>query len=151
MGVLRALREGYSVGLLIDQNLSPKHKGIFVEFGGLPVTASPLPAIAFKRMNLPLSTCGCVRMPSGKFRIVFQHLQLPSTASLEEITQAILSANEALIPQYPEQYSWLYKRWALIPMDISPELKKRYPYYAKQKNYRFHAPVTVGKSPAHTP
>ncbi|MBR0459262.1 MAG: hypothetical protein IJJ26_08490, partial [Victivallales bacterium] len=35
----------------------------------------------------------------------------------------------------PKNVIWLYKRWATIPDDISPELEKRYPFYARKRPY----------------
>lgn len=135
-GTMAAVREAISVGILIDQNLSPRHGGEFVEFFGLPVPTSPMPAVLAKRYGVTLVTGACIRQPSGKFRLYHEILELPDTNDKRELTQVILKANEKLIRQYPEQYNWLYRRWLYIPGDVSEELKTKYPYYAVQKEYR---------------
>ncbi len=134
-GCLHALREGTSIGMLVDQNLSPRHGGIFVNFFGLPATTSPLPAVLSERMNLPVYSGACVRQEDGSYKIVMELLEFPPDATRQERSQAILAANERLIQQHPEQYIWLYKRWITIPDDISPELEQRYPFYARKRPY----------------
>ncbi|MEG1980367.1 MAG: hypothetical protein RR060_06545, partial [Victivallaceae bacterium] len=52
-------------------------------------------------------------------------------ASDEAVIQDVMNISERYIRRYPEQYLWLYKRFLYIPREISPELKSRYPYYAK--------------------
>ncbi len=138
-GMLRAIREKGSVGILIDQNLSPRHGGIFVDFFGLPVPTSPLPAVIARRCRLPVFSGACVRQADGRFKFLVKEVQQPDTDDPQRLTQAILSANEELIRNYPEQYTWLYKRWRLKPVDISAELADKYPYYAVSKEYRIHS------------
>lgn len=137
------LRNGTSIGMLIDQNLSPRHGGIFVDFFGLPVPTSPAPVILSARMGIPLLTGEVFRNPDGKYTLALKRLEtnLPQKPSPEEITKAtqlILKANEAVIQRHPEQYSWFYRRWNSIPADVSPELAAKFPFYAKRKKHRIH-------------
>ena len=133
--VISAIRKGTSIGFLIDQNLSPKHGGIFVEFRGLPVPTSPLPAIIALRYGVQLVSGTCIRKQNGKFKMLLTPLQLSPDDDKFSLTQKILTANESLITHYPEQYIWLYQRWKYIPSVIPAELKAKYPYYAKEKGY----------------
>ncbi|MBR0459929.1 MAG: lysophospholipid acyltransferase family protein, partial [Victivallales bacterium] len=96
-GCLRALHEGTSIGMLIDQNLSPRHGGIFVNFFGLPATTSPLPAILSERMNLPVYSGACVRQEDGRYEITMEQLEFSPNATRQERSQTILAANERLI------------------------------------------------------
>ena len=135
-GMLRAIREKESVGILIDQNLSPRHGGIFVDFFGLPVPTSPLPAVIARRCRLPVFSGACIRQADGRFKFLAKEVPMPDTDDPQLLTQAILSANEELIRSYPEQYTWLYRRWRCKPADIPPELAGKYPYYAVLKAYK---------------
>ena len=135
-GVFSALRKGVNVGVLIDQNLSPKHGGLFVDFFGLPVPTSPLPAIAAARYNVTLASGSCIRCSNGKFRIVIENIGKPGEdETMQQITQRIIASNERLIREAPEQYTWLYKRWFYTPVDLAPELVARLPFYAKSPKY----------------
>ena len=136
--VISAIRKGTSIGFLIDQNLSPKHGGIFVDFRGLPVPSSPLPAIVAIRYGVQLVSGTCVRKENGKFKMMLTPVQVSPDDDKYTLTQKILAANESLITQFPEQYIWLYQRWKYIPSDIPDELKAKYPYYAKEKGYLAH-------------
>ena len=138
-GMLRAIREKTSVGILIDQNLSPRHGGIFVDFFGLPVPTSPLPAIIARRCHLPVLSGACIRQPDGRFKLLGKPVAMPDTDDPQRLTQAILAANEELIRTYPEQYTWLYKRWSCKPADTPPELAPRFPYYAIEKKYKLNS------------
>ncbi len=137
--VVSAIRKGTSIGFLIDQNLSPKHGGIFVDFRGLPVPSSPLPAIVAMRYGVQLVSGACVRKEDGKFKTILSPVTVSEDDDKTTLTQKILAANESLITQYPEQYVWLYMRWKYIPTDIPSELKAKYPYYAKEKGYTVKA------------
>lgn len=135
-GVLRALGEGVNVGILIDQNLSPRHGGVFVDFFGLPVPTSPLPAMAALRRKVTLLNSTCIREENGKFRIICEVLSPPALGEDQrDITQRIIEANERLIRRWPEQYTWMYKCWFYTPTDLEPERAARLPFYAKPPKY----------------
>ncbi|MBQ7178139.1 MAG: hypothetical protein IJS08_12055 [Victivallales bacterium] len=135
-GVFSALRKGVNVGILIDQNLSPKHGGLFVDFFGLPVPTSPLPAIAASRCNVTLASGSSIRCENGKFRIAIENIGKPGAdETVQQITQRIIAANECMIRKAPEQYTWLYKRWFYTPVDLASELAARLPFYAKAPKY----------------
>jgi KDO2-lipid IV(A) lauroyltransferase len=136
--VIAAIRKGTSIGFLIDQNLSPKHGGIFVDFRGLPVPSSPLPAIVALRYGVQLVSGTCVRKANGRFKMQLSPVPVTKDDDKFSLTQKIIAANESLIVKYPEQYIWLYQRWKYIPSDIPTDLKAKYPYYAKEKGYMVH-------------
>ena len=142
--VISAIRKGTSIGFLIDQNLSPKHGGIFVDFRGLPVPSSPLPAIIALRYGVQLVSGTCVRKENGKFKMLLAPVPVLENDDKYSLTQKILAANENLITQFPEQYIWLYQRWKYIPSDIPESLKAKYPYYSKEKGYKIEQGVEKG-------
>ncbi len=137
-GVLKALREGRHVGMLIDQNVSPRHGGIFVKFFGLPAATSPLPAALARRLKTPVRVVACLRDDdTGKFYMDYEPLPRESWEypDDEELTSAILTAYEALIRRHPEQYLWIYHRWRYIPSNLPPEKRGKFPFYALDKKY----------------
>ena len=131
-GMLKTLRSGGSVGVLMDQNTRPRSGGIFVDFFGLPVTVSRGPATLARRCGVEIIVGACVR---DRARLTVATAPLPrpvsAYASDAELTQDIIAANEQLIRRWPEQYAWLYKRWRYIPEDASEQMRNRYPFYAK--------------------
>lgn len=128
-GMLQAFRNGDPVGILMDQNTSPKHGGVPVPFFGLPAYATRAPASLARRLNQPVRFGALVR-ENGRFTV--RSVPFPRTAgefaSDEELTAALMAANEALIRRYPEQYLWLYARWRTIPAGADAAA---FPYYAE--------------------
>lgn len=141
--VLSALRDGYSVGFLADQNVSPADGGVFLDFFGLPAPSSTLPALLAQRLHLPIIVGASVKNKDGKYE--FQFIQLPKKADeypdSNSLGQALLKANETLIRQYPEQYLWTYHRWRYIPSNADDDFAKRFPFYAVKRPYPCPEPL----------
>jgi KDO2-lipid IV(A) lauroyltransferase len=134
-GVLKALRNGYNIGLLVDQNVSPSRGGVYANFFGLPAPTSRLPAMLARRLELPVFVGACVRGADGMLYLDREPLakavsDYPDDASL---TQDLLRATEALVRRHPEQYIWHYRRWRRIPGNIPADLAARFPYYAAER------------------
>lgn len=135
----KSLEKGCFLATLIDQNTRVRNGGIFVNFFGLPVPASRAPAMFARKMNVPLTVTFCTRK-NGFYELTFTELPMkPSEyASDEELMQALMDMMEAQVRAYPEQYMWMYKRFQNIPRDASPELIKKYPYYAAVAEEKFY-------------
>ncbi len=147
-GALRAatrlLREGVSLGTLVDQNTRVRDGGAFVNFFGIPVPCSKSPAalMRFCRVHGIPSVIiygSSLRMPDGRVQAFAAWLSKPfeEYASDEEVMQELMNISEKYIRQYPEQYLWLYRRFQYIPPDAAPEVRARYPYYAKTAPPKF--------------
>ena len=136
-GVMRALMKGRNVGILIDQNVSPKDGGIFRKFFGLPATASRLPAAIARHLQVPVYVASCIKDADGRFHMEYESLEKDAWeyASDGELTGAIFAAYERLIRRHPEQYLWSYTRWRYIPANVKAADKGKYPFYARQKKY----------------
>ena len=136
-GVMRALMKGRNVGILIDQNVSPRDGGIFRKFFGLPATASRLPAAIARHLQVPVYVASCIKDSSGRFHMEYESLEKDAWeyASDEELTGAIFAAYEQLIRRHPEQYLWSYTRWRYIPANAKSAELGKYPFYASQKKY----------------
>ncbi len=138
-GMLNALKKGFLLGTLIDQNTKARDGGIFVNFFGLPVATSRAPAFFARKLNVEVAVGGCVRKDGGY--MVFAE-KLPKKAaeysSDEEMIQELMNITERMIRKYPEQYLWLYKRWQHIPENIPCELEKKYPFYSGKVSPRFY-------------
>jgi len=134
---LRMLREGWSLGTLIDQNTRVRDGGIFIDFFGLPVSSSAAPAL-LKRYcdahDVPtvLIFAASLRMSDGMVHTLLEELPKPFDEYPDDraVIQEIMAMSERYVRRYPEQYLWLYRRFRNIPPDCPEELRKRYPYYA---------------------
>jgi KDO2-lipid IV(A) lauroyltransferase len=125
-GLLQALRNNETVGILIDQNTS-RDECVFADFFGIPAATTPVTA------TLALRT-GAAVVPGvliwdaalGKHRLRFDPA-IPlietgdKTRDIMENTRAYNAVLEGYIRQYPEQWLWIHRRWKTRP-EGEPEL-----------------------------
>ncbi|MDD5596824.1 MAG: methyltransferase domain-containing protein [Victivallaceae bacterium] len=144
---IKAMREGMNIGLLIDQNTKVRAGGIFVDFFGLPVPSSKAPAeLARFALNNKIRTeivfGVSLRDENGILIGRIRSLKKPFEQYEDrEMIQELTNISEEFIRKYPEQYLWLYKRFAHIPADIEEERKARYPFYARTVKKSFYSRV----------
>lgn len=141
---IKALNDGLTIGTLIDQNTRIRDGGIFVNFFGLPVPCSKSPATLWryaKANNIPVVTLfGSVVRINGRLTAYCESLSktLEEYVDDREIIQELINISEKYIRQFPEQYLWLYKRFQHIPEDVTPEQRKRYPFYSCTASPKFY-------------
>ena len=144
---LKALRKGFNIGILIDQNTKVREGGTFVNFFGLPVPCSKSPAefcrvCSKEGIKLRVFFGVTLRGTDGKLHAKCVPLSKPeSEYEPQEMIQELISITESYIRKYPEQYIWLYKRFVHIPRGLDEEKVKRYPYYARLVKESFYSKV----------
>lgn len=118
--MLRILREGGTLGLLVDLNTLP-HEGLFVDFFGIPAsTTTSLATLALRTKATVLP----VFVPWDKERQRFilridPPLEIESTGDMErdvrQLTAQFTSVIEDYVRRFPEQWLWIHKRWNTRP------------------------------------
>lgn len=134
IGCERTLKQGRAFGILIDQNISPRHGGEFVDFFGLPAPTSKMPATLARKYNVPVVMCICIRDDDGTMHREMKLISLtPANDYADDISliNDIFRYYEEIIRKYPEQYLWMYRKWRYIPGNLPAETKAKFPYYAK--------------------
>ena len=132
--LLRALREGGKIALLLDQNTKPEDGGVFVPFFGRAVAVSLAPAMLWKRTGAEVYFGLCLPDAQGRYRTT-PPIRVAETEDREHpqaevrMTAAIVKATEDAVRMHPGRWLWMYKRWKYVPQN---EDRERYPYYAKQ-------------------
>lgn len=131
-GIVQAARAGCCIGVLMDQNTSPRKGGTFVPFFGLPAATSRAPAALARRLGLEIMV-GAVVRENGHLCLRVGQLPKPAAACADdvELTRDLMAANEQLIRRWPEQYLWKYRRWRYIPDNATAEERRRLPAYAR--------------------
>jgi len=124
-GLLSALRQGETVGILMDTNMTPP-QGAFVDFFGVPAcTATGLARVAVHTEAAVVPAFGVWDQHLGKYKICFEPaLKLVSTGDDE----ADALANTALFTKvienyatkYPDQWLWVHRRWKTRPPGAAP-------------------------------
>lgn len=112
--VLSVIKEGWSVGILIDQ--SPRQNGVPVTFFGEPCWATIAPVMMAVRGKVPVHPVSMFRDARGRYTLQFYPaLEMTRTGNLRqdimENTQRCQTFLEHLVRAHPEQWLWLHRRW----------------------------------------
>jgi len=125
--VLKALKSGYGVGFVADQNAG--REGVFVQFfGKLASTARGPVAIALKT-GAPLLFSIDIRQPDDKHLVIISEpIELEDTGysdqNIAHNTAKLMAELEKYIRQYPCQWMWQHDRWKTQP-DVEWQGKRR--------------------------
>jgi KDO2-lipid IV(A) lauroyltransferase len=112
--ILRALKAGDAVGILIDQNTAPE-EGVFIDFFGIKACAGA----AFARLA---HHSGAAVVPGfalwseeeRRYVLRFDPI-IEMTGDVLEDTQRIHTHLENVILQHADQYLWVHRRWKTRP------------------------------------
>ena len=113
--MIRLLKNGATINLLIDQNVT-WYEGVFVDFFGRKACTTPglaLLALHTKAQVLPVFTR---RLPDGKYLLkIGKKVEIVSSGNRD--TDVLINTLnftkiiEEKIRQYPEQWFWIHQRW----------------------------------------
>lgn len=147
--LLKVLKEGGRVALVMDQNALPDDGGEFVDFFGLPAPVSRAAASLAARAGVDVVPAFCLPDNEGMYTAYALPPLSPTGAKAfharageadvvgakeeeavaeDRLTQRIAEALEGEIRKHPGLWLWMYKRWKYIPEGADPE---RYPFYAR--------------------
>lgn len=121
--LLRALRRGRVVGLLIDQDI--QGPGVFVSFFGRPAWTPIGAAVLALRAQCPVVLGFARRTAEGDMEILFSPpIQTAGTSADEEqvalLTAQLTRAIEEHIRRVPEQWVWFHRRFRRRPSPEDP-------------------------------
>ncbi len=132
--LVRFLREGGTVAVLLDQNTKLEEGGLFVEFYGKPVAVSAAAGILASMTSSEIVFGYALPRSDGTYLgevphvIPYAEISGMDRASMSlEITRRLTRYYEEAIRIRPECWLWSYKRWRHIPAGMSAE---GFPYYA---------------------
>ena len=66
--LMQGIRDGKSLGLLVDQSVSPKRGGVWIRFLGYPMTVSAAPAFFAAKGRAPIVVAWSRPLRDGRFR-----------------------------------------------------------------------------------
>ena len=124
-GLLKAIRDGETVGILMDTNMTPP-EGIFADFFGVPAcTASGLARVALITQAAVLPGFAFWDRQIGKYRL---HMAPALSLVRSGDDEADVIANtrlfnqtiEAYVRKYPDQWLWVHRRWKTRPAGEPP-------------------------------
>jgi Kdo2-lipid IVA lauroyltransferase/acyltransferase len=118
--VLRSLREGYAVGMLMDQKVLGS-QGVWVDFFFHPAGTSAAIAYLAVRTGAPVVPIYAVRDPSGGTHTVYTEPEVPVSRTgrvdldVLETTRRCQKRLESIIRKHPDQWFWMHRRWRGSP------------------------------------
>jgi KDO2-lipid IV(A) lauroyltransferase len=124
-GLIAAMRAGETVGLLMDQNMTPP-AGVFVNFFGVPAcAASGIARVALRTDASVVPAFTIWDDVRRKYRITFApRLALPKSGDDERdvvnATQLFTSVIEDYVRKTPDQWLWVHRRWKRRPEGEPP-------------------------------
>jgi KDO2-lipid IV(A) lauroyltransferase len=123
--VPRAMREGKSVAMLVDQGAAGLASSWVPFFGRFAKTPRG-PAVFALRLGAPVVFATALRQPSGKYVMYYEEVPVTPTgdreADVDRIVADYTSTLERWIRRAPEQYFWHHRRWKHQRPGTPPEL-----------------------------
>ncbi|MFN7134125.1 MAG: lysophospholipid acyltransferase family protein, partial [Myxococcales bacterium] len=131
--LIRVVRDGGVLALLIDQNMLPK-RAVFAPFFGRLAATTPAPAVIAERTGCPVVLAFMLRKPDGSYRTVIDGpFTFERRGERQQDVLAFTAKMNALLEQHirahPEQWFWLHRRWKTRPPDeqAAPSVRARLP------------------------
>jgi len=128
--LVRILKGGGTVALLLDQDTLPAEGGAFVPFFGVPVPISTAGAGLALKLKIPILMAYCTSDAKGVYHCYAREFWMPEDIrdlSAEQVTARIAASLELQIRNEPAYWLWSYKRWKRRLPGFDPA---RYPFYA---------------------
>ena len=114
--ILRTLRHGWCVALMIDQDSRSVGAPVFVDFFGRPAATTQSLALLALKTEAPIVPVFGLPLPDGRYRITY-HPEIPVVrtgdrrADILALTQVCTSLIEKQVRERPECWMWLHRRW----------------------------------------
>jgi KDO2-lipid IV(A) lauroyltransferase len=123
-GVLRALRQGRTVALMIDQNVRGEG-GLFVDFFGTPASTTPALATFALKTGAPMVPVFSYPLPDGRLLIRYGEPIVAArrgtlAGDIRAVTQQCTRRLEEEIRRRPDCWLWMHNRWRTRPAAALP-------------------------------
>jgi lauroyl/myristoyl acyltransferase len=125
--MLKAVKRGESVGLLIDLNVPPSQAALAIDAFGMKMCVTGIHTVIAQRTKVPVFPFSTDPRPDGTCRVVMHpQMEFPPDATILEMTQRCWDVIEETVTRDPSRWMWSYKHWRYRPKDGTG----RYPFYA---------------------
>jgi KDO2-lipid IV(A) lauroyltransferase len=123
--ILRLIRSGEGLAILIDQNVQERD-GVFVEFFGRPAATTTVAAAVALKTGCVVMPVWAELLPNGRYRLHYDPpLSWESSGDrrtdIVGLTQALTSRIERWVRERPEQWLWIHRRWKTQPTGSAKE------------------------------
>lgn len=112
------LRDGWGLGLLMDQDIG-RRDGVIIDWFGQPTNFVQGPATFARHQDIPIFPVYITYLGNGRHKIFIREpIFVPRTrnkkADVLEGTKALAKVLEDHIRAYPEEWFWLHDRWKSV-------------------------------------
>jgi len=117
--ILRALKSGDAVGILIDQNTAI-NEGVFVDFFGAKACAGSAFVKLAHHSGAAVVPGYALWSEEEQTYVLRFDPEIPMTGDIQQDTQRIHAHLEQVIRRNPDQYLWMHRRWKTRPPGEPP-------------------------------
>ena len=118
---MQGLKDGKSLGLLVDQSVSRKNGGIWITLFGRPMSVSPAPAFFAAKAKVPVVVAWSRPLKDGRYFCEFLAAHTPEEArDIRGLTQKIADELAAVIRRHPSCWILNYNYYSNKPEKDSP-------------------------------
>lgn len=117
--ILKEVRAGETVAILIDQNVLAR-EAVFVPFFGRPAATSPALALFQLKTDAAVVPVFCRPLGEGRYRLGFEEPILlsdlpPERRAVEPLTALYTRVTEGVVAAEPHLWLWMHNRWRTRP------------------------------------
>ena len=128
VALLRAVRDGLPMALLLDQHIGEDEGGIWVNFFGKPALMSSAAGVLAVKRHVTVALTTPWYRAGGRIHVESVEIMPPEVATdVRTVTQWVADAMERQIREDPAQWLLMYRRWRNVKPGDSHET---YPFYA---------------------
>ena len=116
--LLQGIKDGYDLGLLVDQVVKAKDGGVWVRFFGRPVPVSAAPAFFAAKGKAPIAVAWSRPLKDGTYRCELVNSHMPEEArNVWACAQACLRDLERVIRRHPSCWVLNYRYFRKTPKE----------------------------------
>ena len=116
--LMRGIRDGSSLGLLVDQHVDPKDGGVWVRFLGRPMPVSAAPAFFAAKAKAPVAVAWSRPRKDGRYRCEVLATHSPEEArDIWRLTQRCTAELERVIRRHPSCWVLNYNYFCHRPSE----------------------------------
>jgi KDO2-lipid IV(A) lauroyltransferase len=116
--IVRRLRTGETVGILIDQNTRAED-AVFVDYFGRSAATHKGPAVIALRTGAKVVPVFVIREGDHNRLVIRRPLEVTKTGDLQRdihnLTALFTQTVESHVRQYPDHWLWIHRRWKTRP------------------------------------
>ena len=114
--LMQGLKDGKSLGLLVDQSVAPKRGGVWVRFFGRPMAVSAAPAFFAAKGRVPIVVAWSRPLKDGRYRCeVVDTIPAAEARDVWATTQRCALDLERIIRRHPSCWVMNYNFFSNIP------------------------------------